>query len=118
MTKVIAVALALLWTGTACCAQDTAADAAKGKILAENNCAICHAIGKTGTSALPIAPAFRDLALGYDPSELEDAFTDGVAADHPAMPDWQMTPDEASQLSAYIMSLRSAGKLRTDFQVP
>lgn len=87
---------------------------AKGKSLAEANCAICHAIYEAGSSPLAIAPPFRDIATTYDPEELEDAFNDGVATDHPAMPDWQMTPDQAHALATYIMTLAGAGKLKTD----
>lgn len=87
---------------------------AKGKSLAEANCAICHAIYEAGASPLAIAPPFRDIATSYDPEELEDAFNDGVATDHPAMPDWQMTPDQAHALATYIMTLAGAGKLKTD----
>jgi mono/diheme cytochrome c family protein len=90
--------------------------AAKGKSLAEANCAICHAIYETGTSPLSIAPPFRDIATTYDPDELEDAFNDGVATNHPAMPDWQMTPDQANALATYIMTLVGAGKLKTDLE--
>lgn len=118
MNRTFVIALAFLCLAAVTHAQDTASDVAKGKILAESNCAMCHATGTTGTSAMQVAPAFRDMALGYDPSELEDAFNEGVSTDHPAMPDWQLTPEEARQLSAYIMSLRTVGKLRTDFQMP
>jgi len=94
-------------------AQDVT-DIAEGKALAEQNCAVCHAIAVTGASALSVAPPFRDIALLYDDAELEDALNEGVATEHPAMPDWQMTPDQARQLSAYIMSLRLAGTKKTD----
>jgi mono/diheme cytochrome c family protein len=91
-----------------------AEDIAMGKALAETNCAVCHAIGPSGDSTLEAAPAFRDIPLRYDPEELEDAFNEGVATEHPAMPDWQMTPDEARQLAAYIMSLKAGGKLKSE----
>ncbi|MCA0432182.1 MAG: cytochrome c [Proteobacteria bacterium] len=99
-------------------AQPDPADIAAGKTLAEANCAICHAIGPAGASTLKVAPPFRDIALMYDPEELEDAFNEGVPTDHPAMPDWQMTPDQARQLAAYIMSLRDSGKLRSELGKP
>lgn len=89
---------------------------AKGQRLAEANCAICHAISATGNSPLVIAPAFRDIAVNYDFADLEDAFNEGVATEHPAMPDWQMTPEQAEALAAYIMSLAHAGKQKTDLE--
>lgn len=98
-------------------AQD-AAMIAKGLTLAEANCAICHAIRAEGNSPLAIAPPFRDIAVTFDFADLEDAFNEGVATEHPAMPDWQMTPEQAEGLAAYIMSLAHAGKQKTDLQVP
>lgn len=93
-------------------------DIAKGKALAEKNCMSCHAIGATGNSALKDAPPFRDIAALYGDGELEDSFNDGVVTDHPAMPDWQMNPDQARQLAAYIMSLAVTGKARTELEAP
>lgn len=90
----------------------------KGQRLAEANCAICHAISVTGSSPLAIAPAFRDLAVSFDFADLEDAFNEGVATEHPAMPDWQMTPEQAEAIAAYIMSLAPAGKQKTDLETP
>ena len=77
----------------------------QGKALAEKNCVTCHAVGAAGDSTLRDAPPFRDIAANYDEGELEDAFNDGVVTQHPAMPDWQMTPEQAAALAAYIMSL-------------
>ena len=87
---------------------DEAGDIAAGKHLAEINCATCHALGSSGASPLPPAPPFRDIPMSYDDGELEDAFNDGIVATHPAMPDWKMTPDQAHQLAAFIMSFANA----------
>jgi cytochrome c len=86
----------------------------KGKTLADNNCAVCHAIGTMGDSPLLEAPPFRDVALNYDLGELQDAFNEGVATEHPVMPDWQMTPDQAEALAAFIMSLAPFGMKKTE----
>ena len=91
---------------------------AKGKRLAEANCKICHAIYETGTSPLAVAPPFRNIAVNYDFAELEDAFNEGVATDHPAMPDWQMTPEQAEAIASYIMTLAPAGKKKTELETP
>jgi cytochrome c len=85
-----------------------------GKALAEKNCTACHAIGVTGNSPLREAPPFRDIAANYDEGELEDALNEGVATEHPAMPDWQMTPEQAAALARYVMSLAPHGVKRAD----
>jgi mono/diheme cytochrome c family protein len=46
--------------------------------------------------------------------ELEDALHDGVVTEHPAMPDWQMTPEQAAAISRYILSLSPHGVKNTD----
>ena len=91
---------------------------AKGKRLAEANCAVCHAIGPEGASKLAAAIPFRDMALDFDQSELEDALNEGVPTEHPAMPDWQMTPDQAAALAAFIISLAPAGAKKTELETP
>jgi len=91
---------------------------AKGKRLAEANCAVCHAIGPEGASKLAAAIPFRDMALDFDQSELEDALNEGVPTEHPAMPDWQMTPDQAAALAAFIISLTPAGSKKTELETP
>lgn len=84
---------------------------AKGKRLVQVNCTPCHATGVTGDSPFKPAPPFREIAKNYDQDELVDGFMDGLAVRHPAMPDWDMTIDQAEEIATYIMSLKQfAGK--------
>ncbi len=76
-----------------------------GRELAELNCAGCHNIEITGDSPFAAAPPFRAIPSKYDPSQLEEAFVEGIVVGHPAMPEWEMTPEQATALSAYIASL-------------
>ena len=78
---------------------------AAGRILAETNCAACHALGKTGDSPFAAAPPFRDVAGRYTEEELLDGFMEGLPVRHEAMPDWDMTEDQAIALTLFIMSL-------------
>jgi cytochrome c len=114
MWKFLFAAAISLFCFTPAYADELADDIAKGKTLAENNCAICHAIGTLGPSTLRDSPPFRDIATRYDEGELEDAFNEGVATEHPAMPDWKMTPDQARELAAYIMSLAPHGMKKSE----
>ncbi len=77
----------------------------KGLRLAETNCARCHAIGVSGASPFAPAPPFREVAKNYTPEELVDGFMEGLAVRHQAMPDWDMTMDQAEALATYIMAL-------------
>ena len=77
----------------------------QGRELADLNCATCHNIEKTGASPFEAAPPFRTIPEKYDPTELEEAFVEGIVVGHPAMPEWEMTPEQASALSAFIASL-------------
>jgi cytochrome c len=99
-------------------AADVTADVTGGLALARQNCMVCHAIDQASASPLAAAPPFRDIALLYDGGELEDALNEGVATEHPAMPDWQMTPEQARQLAAFVMSLATAGKRKAEADIP
>jgi cytochrome c len=101
MTRFVFACL-LLFVGPAA-ADDTLV--VQGKALAETNCTMCHTIEATGMSPLAEAPPFRTLSSRYDAAELEDAFNDGVPTEHPAMPDWDMTPEQTAALTSFIMSL-------------
>ena len=109
---VFLAALACLFLAAPASAEDAAV--ARGRNLAEINCAVCHAIGPVGPSPIEDATPFRDIALGYDLMDLEDSLNEGVATEHPLMPDWQVTPEQAHALASYIMSLAPSGKLRSN----
>jgi cytochrome c len=100
---VATLALAVLLSPGFARAEDPSADAGRG--LAEANCATCHALGAEGASPLAAAPPFRDVAKRYTEEELMDGFMEGLPVRHEAMPDWDMTEDQAIALSLYIMTL-------------
>lgn len=76
-----------------------------GRAIAEANCARCHSIEKTGASPFTAAPPFRIIARLYKATDLEEAFVEGIVVGHPAMPEFQMTGEEAAALAAFIDSL-------------
>lgn len=78
---------------------------AQGKELAQRNCAWCHAIGKTGTSPNPRAPAWRDLQRHHPIQALRDPLTRGIGRPHDEMPKFQLSDDEVDTIVAYINSL-------------
>jgi len=76
-----------------------------GRAIAEANCARCHSIDRTGASPFTPAPPFRVIARLYKASDLEEAFVEGIVVGHPAMPEFQMTGEQAAALAAFIDSL-------------
>lgn len=86
----------------------------RGRSLAEINCQKCHAIGETGESPLPPAPPFRQVATFYTLDEMVDGFMEGLAVKHQAMPDWDMTEEQAEAIASYIMSLAATAAPKTD----
>ena len=78
-----------------------------GRALAEANCARCHAIGATGSSALAGAPAFRDLRRRYPVEQLAEALAEGIVTGHPAMPEFRM---EARQIADFLAYLNTLGR--------
>jgi len=82
-----------------------AADAEAGQAFVEGHCARCHATGSTGGSPMEEAPAFRTLFDNYAPEDLEEALAEGIVTGHPAMPEWQLEPQEVADVIAYLNKL-------------
>jgi mono/diheme cytochrome c family protein len=78
---------------------------ARGKALVEANCARCHAIGRTGESRHPDAPAFRTLSRRYPLDALEEAFAEGISTGHPDMPEFVATQEQIGAILTYIEDL-------------
>ncbi len=78
---------------------------ATGRSIAEANCQRCHSIEPTGESPFVEAPPFRVIAGMYDVSGIEEALVEGIVVGHPAMPEFQMTAEQAAAITAYIESL-------------
>lgn len=87
---------------------------ARGQKLVETNCIRCHAVGETGDSPFQPAPPFREVSKNYTQEELVDGFMEGLAVRHQAMPDWDMTMDQAEAIATYIMGLKRDAASKTD----
>ncbi|WP_244514655.1 c-type cytochrome [Afifella marina] len=80
---------------------------ARGEALAEEYCARCHAVGLTGTSSMPPAPAFRDLSERYPIDTLWEALAEGIVTGHPAMPEFRWPPADIDDILGYIASIQA-----------
>ncbi len=109
MKRLLAAALLLV----SACASHPSVNEAKinrGARLAEVNCAMCHAVGRTGSSPAPEAPPFRTLSQNYRVSMLEEALAEGISVGHPAMPNFQFNPDDAEALVRYLETIQETGR--------
>lgn len=104
----------VLAIGLGACAHESVAterapSVAEGRRLAEINCSSCHAIGASGESRHPMAPPFRTLSRDYPVDSLGEAFAEGILVGHPAMPEFQLEPEQIDDLLSYIESVQERG---------
>ena len=78
---------------------------AAGRMLVRAHCAGCHAVERTDESPLKGAPPFRDMGSVYPASDLQEAFAEGIVTSHPAMPQFEFTPQQIVDLIAYMDSI-------------
>jgi cytochrome c len=84
---------------------------ARGHAIAERLCSACHAIGAVGASPNEEAPAFRRLGERYPPGVLAEAFAEGIVVGHPAMPQFELQPQEIDDLIAYLEWVQAGGSV-------
>jgi cytochrome c len=77
-----------------------------GEELLAKNCSRCHAIGRSGTSSHPEAPAFRTLSSRYDIEGLAEGLVEGFSSGHPDMPEFVFESHEAGAIIAYLKSIQ------------
>jgi mono/diheme cytochrome c family protein len=101
--RIVALAAACLWAGAAC----AEGNPQRGKIIAETNCAGCHAIGPTGESPNPKSPPFRTLSQKFKIENLEEALAEGITVGHQGqdMPEFQFDPPQIDDFLAYLKSV-------------
>lgn len=83
--------------------------AAVGGSVAQRLCAGCHAIGRDGDSPMKAAPPFRTMGVVYPVSDLQEAFAEGLVTAHPAMPAFELEPQDIADLVAYLESVSGTG---------
>lgn len=82
----------------------SAADADHGADLAKRWCASCHVVTSSQTQASADVPSFASVARRPDFSAERLAFF--LLDPHPKMPNFPLSRTEASDIAAYIGSLR------------
>lgn len=89
----------------AACGPRTDDAAAQGQRIAQERCAACHAVGRTGMSPRPPAPPFRDLHRRYPVDQLAEALAEGIVTGRPEMPEYRFDAAEVDAFIAYLRSL-------------
>jgi mono/diheme cytochrome c family protein len=107
LSLALSLALPAAALASAARAADPAAGEARGHALVERNCAMCHAVGKTGASPFHPAPPFRELSQRYKIDDLAEALAEGIITGHPAMPEFRFSPAEVNDIIRYMKSIQA-----------
>jgi mono/diheme cytochrome c family protein len=104
LTRRLAPAAIIALTAVSAHAQD--GDAAAGHAFAREACNACHMVEakQKKPRRIVIGPAFRDIANTRGMTAM--ALRVFLTTSHPKMPNLILTPEEISDVSAYILSLR------------
>jgi cytochrome c len=103
--------LVLLIGGTSVTlAQGNRALERRGEDLLSTYCARCHAIGRSGASSHPQAPAFRTLGLRYPIENLAEGLAEGLSSGHSDMPEFRFEVDDVDAILAYLESIQEKGR--------
>jgi mono/diheme cytochrome c family protein len=80
---------------------------ARGRLLVQRNCGMCHAVGRAGPSPFAAAPPFRELGQRYKLDDLDEALAEGIITGHPAMPEFRFAPNEVNDIVHYLKSIQT-----------
>jgi mono/diheme cytochrome c family protein len=83
---------------------------ARGRAIAEQKCARCHAIGRDDERPHAIVTPFRDLHTRYPVEMLVEAQATGVISGHDEMPMFELSRSDMDALLRYIDSFAPAGQ--------
>jgi cytochrome c len=100
------LSVVLVGISAAAPAQDKRALEGRGEGLLTDNCARCHAVGRTGNSTHPEAPPFRALGKRYPIEVLAEALAEGLSSGHPDMPEFRFEIDDVNAILAYLKSIQ------------
>ena len=104
-------ACVLLGALAAACASDPNAPIARspvqeGRMIAQSECAGCHAIRELGNSPREGAPPLRTVLNRYNPERLGQAFREGMIVGHTDMPVFMLSEPQTDALLAYLQDIK------------
>jgi len=77
-----------------------------GRAQAQRMCSACHAIGRNGESPHVGAPPFRALDRRVELDSFTERLREGLMSDHPDMPTFRFTREDARALLMYLRSIQ------------
>lgn len=83
---------------------DASADARRGRDLAEQWCAECHAVAPKDAAGDPAAPDFAEIA--QEPSATAYALRVFLRSPHAAMPNFVLHADDINDIVSYMLTLK------------
>ena len=104
----MAVALACLVLGATGDAAQADPEQRRAKAMLENLCGRCHAVGKTGKSPNPLAPAFRSFGEKLYDTDMVQRLQDGLTTVHKEMPTFRFSRQEAAAAVNYLRSIQNS----------
>jgi len=78
----------------------------RGEDLVSRHCAMCHAIGRSGTSPDSKAPSFRTLGQRVPLDSLQEPLGRGLLSGHPEMPEFVFPQQDVSAILRYLRSIQ------------
>lgn len=87
-------------------AQDMSRAEKRGEGLLSRHCAMCHAIGRNGSSPHPVAPPFRTLSQRYPIDALQESLGEGLSSGHPEMPEFVFPSHDVGAIILYLQSIQ------------
>ena len=78
----------------------------RGEDLISRHCAMCHAIGRRGTSPDSKAPPLHSLTQRGLFGSLESSLEKGSLSGHPQMPEFSFQQQDVSAILRYLMSIQ------------
>lgn len=101
--RLVVTSLIFLSLGGAADAQDPVQ---QGRKIVQEFCGPCHATGKTGASPHADAPPFRTFARSFDLDDFPRLLQRGISSNHPDMPEFKFTEDDARAVRAYLRTIQ------------
>jgi mono/diheme cytochrome c family protein len=80
--------------------------ATRGKIILQEKCGRCHAIGVGGESPLTEAPPMRDIYARFNPRELQAELAEGMVSRHKEMPQIEFSDEDVYAIMSYLYALQ------------